>query len=61
MEADHTIYFDIFKVSRDDNSFGMIPVCKECIWVVIGTDSQAICRVNRNGGLPFCFKWEDNP
>ncbi|KAL1207967.1 putative S-protein [Cardamine amara subsp. amara] len=55
--GDH--YFDIFKVSRDDNPFGKTPVCKECIWDVRSNKEFPMCRLNRDGSYPYCFKWED--
>lgn len=53
-------YFNIFKVSRDDNPFGRTPVCKECIWEVGKNDEYPMCRINHDGESPYCFKWDDN-
>ncbi|ESQ44882.1 hypothetical protein EUTSA_v10010926mg [Eutrema salsugineum] len=54
-------YFDIFKVSRDDTPSGSTPVCKECIWEVgsYSTSLKPMCRINRDGSLPYCFDWDD--
>ncbi|KAL1207971.1 putative S-protein [Cardamine amara subsp. amara] len=51
--------FDIFKVSRDDKEFGHIPVCKECIWEVGKHDKLPMCRILRDGSVPYCFHWDD--
>ncbi|CAN8268286.1 unnamed protein product [Cochlearia groenlandica] len=54
-------YFYIFTVYRDDNPFGKYPVCRECIWYVEPNRELPICRHNRDGSDPYCFKWEDGP
>lgn len=53
-------YFTIFSVWRDDNPFGDVPVCKECIWEVGLKDRKPMCRYRRDGKGSYCFDWDDN-
>ncbi|VVB05793.1 unnamed protein product [Arabis nemorensis] len=50
-------YFDIFKVSRDDNPLGKFRVCKECIWDVGRDYEYPMCRTFRDGSGAYCFAW----
>ncbi|KAL1207970.1 putative S-protein [Cardamine amara subsp. amara] len=54
--GDH--YFDIFKVSRDDDPYGMYPICNECIWDVGNRKDYPMCRLNYYKLNPYCFKWD---